>query len=363
MDDARVRLRLGIEPLSRSAGSDGGLDEEGAVVMQRIALLSLFSAACATQATSPPALSEAARVHLTRAQVRPEERWLAGNVSAIRHAQIATRTAAAVREVRVREGDRVVAGAVLVRLSDGDLRAQEAAAKAALDAAQASERRVRGLVNQGHLPAAQLDSVEAQRAQAQAQLGAAREALTYAEIRAPFAGAVLARLVSPGDMVAPGQPMIELAGSALEIVANANEEETRALEPGMRLPFSSGEARGEAQVTAVSPGADPVSHRGTVRALVVSGTALRPGDFARLKLPPSAGAVRLWVPRSALVERGDLTGVFVVRERHAQLRWLAVGEQDGEAAWIRAGVTAGESLVVRPGDLRDGDLVEVADGR
>ena len=115
--------------------------------------------------------------------------------------------------MRVREGDRVVAGAVLVRLADGDLRAQEAAARAALDAALANERRVRTLVPHGYLPAAQLDSAEAQRAQAQAQLGAAREALTYAEIRAPFAGAVLAKLVSPGDLVAPGQPMIELAGA------------------------------------------------------------------------------------------------------------------------------------------------------
>jgi RND family efflux transporter MFP subunit len=333
------------------------------LVTQKIALVSVLVAACTPQAMPPLASSESSRVRITRAEARPEERWLAGNVSAARHAQISTRAAAAVREVRVREGDRVVAGAVLVRLADGDLRAQEAAARAALDAALANERRVRSLVTQGHPPAAQLDSAEAQRAQAQAQLGAAREALTYAEIRAPFAGAVLAKLASQGDLVAPGQPMIELAGSALEIVANATEEETRALKAGLRLPFISGAARGEAEVTAVSPGADPVSHRGTVRALVVSGTALRPGDFARLRLPASPGSGRLWIPRSALVERGDLTGVFVVREGHAQLRWLAVGEQDGDAAWIRAGLTAEETLVERPGGLRDGDPVEVADGR
>jgi RND family efflux transporter MFP subunit len=328
--------------------------------MQWIAVVSLFSAACAVQARPVEGSIAAAPVRITRAQVRPEERWLAGNISAARHAQISTRAAATVREVRVREGDRVKAGAVLVRLADGDLRAQEAAGQAALDAARANERRVRGLVQQGHLPPAQLEAAEAQRAQA--QLGVAREALTYSEIRAPFAGAVLAKLVSPGDLVGPGQPMIELAGSALEIVANATEEETRALKPGMRLPFISGAARGEAEVTAVSPGADPVSHRGMVRALVVSATALRPGDFARLQLPAGPGSGRMWVPRSALVERGDLTGVFVVREGHAQLRWLAMGEQEGDTTWIRAGLTAEESVVDRPGGLRDGDPVEAADG-
>jgi len=331
--------------------------------MRKLALLSLVSAACATQATPAQPAQEAARVRVTRAQMRPEERWLPGNVSAARHAQISTRAAATVREVRVREGDRVPAGAVLVRLADGDLRAQEAGARAALDAARGNERRVRGLVQQGHLPSAQLEPAEAQRAQAQAQLGAAREALTYVEIRAPFAGAVQAKFVSPGDLVRPGQPMIELAGSALEIVANATEEETRTLKAGMLLPFTSGAARGEAEVSAVSPGADPVSHRGTVRALVVSTTPLRPGDFVRLQLPAGPDSGRLWVPRSVLVERGDLTGVFVVRKGHAQLHWLAMGEQQVDAAWVRAGLTADESLVESPGELRDGDQVEVVDGR
>lgn len=336
--------------------------KEVAAGMAKRALLCLFCAACAAQAT--PAESPApARVVLARARLRAEERWIAGNVSAARHAQIATRASATVREVRVREGDRVAAGAVLVRLADGDLRAQEAAARAGLEAARANERRVRELVAQEHLPAAALDPAEAQRAQAEAQLGSALEALRYSDVRAPFAGAVLAKLVSPGDLVSPGQPMIELAGSALEIVAAATDEETRALRPGMRLSFTSGVRNGEAEVTAVSPGADPVSHRGTVRALVLEGSALRPGDFARLQLPPLPGSARLWVPRSALVERGDLSGVFVVRNGRALLRWLAVGDVEGDTAWVRAGLAAEERVIERPGDLRDGDPVEVVDGR
>ncbi len=304
------------------------------------------------------------RVRVLHPEVRAADRWLAGSVAAVRHAQISTRAAAVVREVRVQEGDRVAAGAVLVRLADGDLRAQEAAARQTLDAALANERRVRELVRDGHLPAAQLEPAQAQRAQAEAQLGAAREALSYAEIRAPFAGTVLAKLVAPGDLVSPGQPMIELAGSALEIVASATEGEARALSAGLHVAFATGEERGEAQITAVSAGGDPVSHRGTVRALVVSGPAsLRSGEFVRLRLPATEGSQRIWVPRSALVERGDLTGVFVVREGRAQLRWLAMGEEDSGAASVRAGLQGGEALVDGPAGLRDGDRVEVADGR
>lgn len=330
--------------------------------MKIVALLSLISAACLAQA-SPAPPDTAVRVRTTRAELRPEERWLAGTVAAVRQARISTRAAALVREVRVKEGDRVAQGAVLVRLADGDLKAQEAAARTGLQSARANEQRIRGLVEGGNVPRAQLEPAEAQRAQAEAQLGLAREALTYTELRAPFAGAVLAKLVSPGDLVSPGQPMIELSGSALEIVASATEAEARSLAPGTRLAFASGETRGQAQVTALSPGADALSHRGLVRALVVTAASLRPGDFVRLQLPPAPGAARLCIPRSALVERGDLTGAFVVREGRAQLRWLALGEAGPSAAWIRAGLSAGDAVVDPPGSLRDGDRVEVANGR
>src|SRR6202171_3583738 len=124
--------------------------------MRKLALLSLVSAACATQATPAQPAQEAARVRVTRAQMRPEERWLPGNVSAARHAQISTRAAGTVREERVRGRGRVPAGAVLVRLADGVLRAQEAGARAALDAARGNERRVRGLGPRGPPPLAPL---------------------------------------------------------------------------------------------------------------------------------------------------------------------------------------------------------------
>src|SRR5258708_2407394 len=142
--EGSLTLTLRIESFSRSAGSDVRSWRLW-VNMQRIAMVSLLSAACAVQARPVEGSVAAAPVRVTRAQVRPEERWLAGNVSAARHAQISTRAAATVREVRVREGDRVKAGTVLVRLADGDLRAQAAAGQAALDAARANERRVRGL--------------------------------------------------------------------------------------------------------------------------------------------------------------------------------------------------------------------------
>ncbi len=329
----------------------------------RFAIVGLVVAGCAAQAR-PEAAHPPITVEVVHGALATAPREVAGTVSAADHATISTRTPAAVERVLVREGSHVTSGAVLVRLADRDVRAQLEAAKIGLAAAQSNERRIRGLVDAGHLPQAQLDPAVAQRAQAEGQVAAAQAALSYSEVRAPFAGVVLAKKVSPGDLVAPGQPMIELAGSGLEIVAALAEDEARAVQPGLDLPFTAGTVRGVARVSALSPGSDSLSHRATVRATILSSSApLRAGDFARLQLPAKGGEERIFVPRSALVRRGDLAGVFVAADGRAELRWLAMGDDRGDPVAIRAGLTASDAVVKSPGSLRDGDPVEVRDAR
>lgn len=331
----------------------------------RFAVLGLLAAGCAAQARPEVAAVRApVAVEIVHGSLLATPREVAGTVLAANHATISTRTPATVERVLVREGSRVESGAVLVRLADREVRAQLEATRIALAAAQSNERRIRGLVESGHLPQAQLDPAVAQRAQADGQVAAAQAALSYSEVRAPFAGVVLAKKVSAGDLVAPGQPMIELAGSGLEIVAALAESESRAVQPGMELAFSAGEVSGMARVSALSPGSDAVSHRATVRATVISSSApLRAGDFARLQLPAADGEKRIFVPRSALVRRGDLAGVFVAADGRAELRWLALGDDTRDPVAVRAGLTAADAVVRSPGKLRDGDAVEVRDAR
>lgn len=331
----------------------------------RLAMLGLLAAGCAAQARPEVAAARAPlAVEVVHGSLASAPRWVAGTVAATDHASISTRTAAAVERVLVREGTTVASGAVLVRLADRDVRAQLEAARIGLEAAQANERRMRGLVESGHAPPAQLDPLVAQRAQAEGQAASLRAALAYSEVRAPFAGVVLRKMVSPGDLVAPGQPMIELAGAGLEIVAGVSELEARAVEAGTELPFTAGEVQGVARVSALSPGSDAISHRGTLRATVLTGSGpLRPGDFARLQLPAATGEERVWVPRSALVRRGDLAGVFVAANGRAELRWLALGDDRGDPVAVRAGLSPADAVVRTPGPLRDGDAVEARDGR
>jgi hypothetical protein len=154
--------------------------------------------------------------------------------------------------------------------------------------------------------------------------------------------------------------MVELDGDGLELTASLSAAEARGVAVGSTLRFAAGAGRGTVLVTALSSGGDPVSHRRSLRARVQAFDGeLRSGAFARLELPAGTAGSSTWVPRAALVERGDLQGVFVAAGGRAELRWLALGEPMGELVAVRAGLRPGDQVVAAPGALRDGQAVEV----
>ncbi len=323
--------------------------------------LALVLLAAGVQASEPPA-APPAQVRIVRSGAPAGGVLAPATVVARKRATLSTRLAATVRWVAAEEGQRVSAGQLLVALADADVRGGLAAAETSLAAAAAHERRIRELTATRAATPAELEMAGAQRAQAEAAVAGARANLAHAEIRAPFAGTVQARRVDPGDLVGPGQPMVELEGDELELTASLSAREALGLAVGATLRFASGGGRGQAVVTALTPGGDPVSHRRGLRARVTSFEGeLRSGAFARLVLPGPGGAAAggVWVPRTALVSRGDLTGVFVASGGRAELRWLAMGEAAGDLVGVRAGLAPGEAVVDAPGALRDGQLVEV----
>jgi RND family efflux transporter MFP subunit len=319
--------------------------------------------ALATAASGPAPVP--VRVRTVEASAGAPSRRVAGTVVATERATLSTRIAARVTRIRVREGDRVKRGALLVSLAAADVRGQVEAARASRDAAAAHERRIRALLAERAATPAELEQATAQRAQADAALAAAEATLGYAELRAPFSGTVQARRVEEGDFVSPGTPLLELTGGpGLEIQATLSEEEASGVRSGQRLSFDAGAVRGTAEVFAMAPGGDPASHRVAVRARLAGDvTGLRSGAFARLALPATGAPDAISIPRSAVVERGDLTGAFVVESGRARLRWLALGEPAGDRVGVRAGLRPGERVVDAPGALVDGAPVEASDAR
>jgi NAD(P)H-flavin reductase len=107
-------------------------------------------------------------------------------------------------------------------------------------------------------------------------------------------------------------------------------------------------------VSAVAPSGDSTTHRFEVKADLPAAPGLRAGLFARLLVPGVAAEARILVPAAAAFERGGLTGVFVVADGKARLRWVAVGARQGETVEIRAGLEPGERVALEPALLADG---------
>ncbi len=284
-------------------------------------------------------------------------------LQAIRRATLSTRIPARVTHVYVAAGDSVQAGQLLVTLADDDLRAQVAGAQASFATAAAHERRLTLLTQQGASPRSELETAQAQRAQAEAALRAAEESLRYTQLRAPFEGRLQAKRVNEGDFVVAGTPLVEVEGRELELVASLSAQQVAGLVHGRWVDFEVGQLRGHAVVTAVAPAADSLAHRVEVRARVLGAPPeLRGGLFARLLLPrpEESGGSDVWVPSTALVQRGDLRGVFVAANGRAELRWVLAGDVVDGAVAVRAGLLPNEAIIDQPGDLVDGQRIEVA---
>jgi len=314
--------------------------------------------ACGGAPAEPPAASgpgvEAAayRVVSGVGSVRYEA---AGAVRAARRVELATRLMGTIESVRVRAGDRVRAGQLLLTLEAGSPEAALAQARAGLDLATRTLRRMERLYADSAVPEAQLDAARAAHAQAEGQARAAQVEVGYAGLHAPFAGVVTARLAEPGDLAAPGQPLlvIEDAG-AREIVVGVPDDLLGGIRTGLVVPtrIGAGEQRVDARVIAVVPFSDPGSRTAEVRLSAPAGLPSGASAVAEFAVG-SAGGIR--VPAEALVRRGQLVGVFVfAADSTVRLRWIRIGRVEGDTADVLAGLEHGDLVALRPDSLRDG---------
>jgi membrane fusion protein, multidrug efflux system len=319
--------------------------------------------ACGKQETTAAPVLPSVPVQLIAQQTGSGEGWVATTLTATQRAVLSTRMAASVRKIHVTEGQHVAAGALLVSLADDDLQGGLKAAEAGLAAASAHDRRIQALFAQNASTPSEMEMAQTQKAQAEAAVSAAKANLAYTQIRAPFAGVVQARRVNDGDFVGPGMPLVELEGQgAPELQGSVSESEALRLKMGQKVTFEADGRTGIAEITGLSTGGDPVSHRGTLRARVVNqNNPFRTGTFARIQVPGVMAKETdiVFVPKSALVTRGELTGVFVAQDGQAHLRWISLGEAQGDRLPVRSGLAKGEAVIDQPGELKDGQPIEV----
>lgn len=284
-------------------------------------------------------------------------------IESSRRAVLNSRLAASIVELKAREGDVVDAGAVLVRLEDVALKAALAAAEASDQAAARDLKRAEALLAKGAGTRNEVENAATAAERSRSAVVAAREAFSYASIRAPFPGRIVRKLASVGDIVNPGQPLLEIEGTGgLEVVASIEGAVHDRLRSGQKIQvrLDGVAAPLSATIHDLASSADPSTHRFTLRADIAAAPGVRAGLFARILVPTPGGESRVLVPSGAILRRGGLTGVYVIRDGHAWLRWIAPGDAFGDSIEVRAGLDPKERVALEPSRLHDGAPVTEA---
>ena len=100
----------------------------------------------------------------------------------------------------------------------------------------------------------------------------------------------------------------------------------------------------------IVPAADPASRSILVKIELPADARVRSGLFGRARFSRGSRAALL-IPRTTVVERGQLRGVFVVDAKQiAQLRYVTLGQPSGEKVEVLSGLQDGEKLIAAPGD-------------
>lgn len=306
---------------------------------------------------------------------------LPGRIAAGEEVVLTARQAGRVTSLPRREGDGFHAGEPLVAFDAPEARDALRAARASLDAAtlrgaqaRLQEARMESLfatrvASQRERELAQSDRRDAEATLASAQAAFAEVSAAHA-IPAPFDGVVVRRMLDPGATVTPGQPVLAIRSRArAEIVAAVPESELGRLR-GARFAYRSAEGPWrDAVLTRVDGMTDHVTRTRVARFRPARpGEPIEPGAFASVRITGAAPAAgrdtaslprTLSVPARSLVRRGALTGVYVVREGRAYLRWLRLGAASGERVEVLSGLGPDDQIAGDPAGLADGRAVEV----
>jgi RND family efflux transporter MFP subunit len=320
-------------------------------------------------AAAPPPASIDLQTAPVSAVTVPIQRTVVGSVQATVPITAASRVSARVIAVYASAGQRVRHGQLLVKLDSADLAAQVARAQGALAAARAElvrasadRRRFSALLKRGSVTTREYDGAEAAYgsaagavAQAQAAVRAARAALDYSTVLAPRDAIVLERMVEPGDLAMPGQPLVRLYDErALRVELDVPEELSSNVYVGTPLvvfvDVGGAPLPMRTQVNEIVPAANAASRTFLVRAPLPPHSGLRPGMFARAGLAQGSQQI-LTIPRDAVRYVGQVATVQVLFRGALQMRQIALGRPYGAQIEVLAGLNSGERVLIHRNPL------------
>jgi membrane fusion protein (multidrug efflux system) len=265
------------------------------------------------------------------------------------------------RVVRInfKEGSKVRAGELLVKLNDADLRASLDRALHRQELAAVREKRLLQLVRERIVTQDDYDVARSEMEVQGSEVELIRAQIAKTEIRAPFEGVVGLRHVSEGAFVNAATRVATLQQiDRLKVDFAIPERYAPRIAPGQRVNFRvAGSDRVHVgHVYAIDPRIDSATRTVLIRALCDNPEGhLLPGSFASLELTIADIPDALLIPAEAVVPGVDGKLVYVVQDGVAHRRVVQIGNRTSQAVQVVEGLAAGEQIVVSGlQQMRDG---------
>ena len=314
----------------------------------------------------PAAVSRQTVEGVTVTEVHPSEVEeyfeTSGTIRAKTISQIAARTLGTVTSLRVKEGDRVLAGQVLLTVDDRDEVQKVIAAEKALESAEQNRSlaeitygRYRKLYDEKALSRQEIDQIETQKKiteldyeRSKALLKEARVNRDFTTILSPVSGVVTEKKTERGSMAVPGVPLLTVEDvSSFILEAPLGEHLTGKVTAGtpvdIAVDATNQQLRG--RITEIIPSIDPLS-RTFIAKIALTDPSLRTGLYARVKIP-AGKKIAIVLPDKAIVEKGQLTGVYAVDQGGIiSFRLVRPGSHYGNNVEILSGINANDRVII-----------------
>lgn len=288
-----------------------------------------------------------------------------GQVAPIFQATLSSRIQGTIDTLLVREGSKVSKGQLLIRLDSRDLQADLARAHAEIENAKAHLDRMNQLYAQDAVSKQEMENATRAHRVADANRKAVEAQLSYTTVRAPFDGIITEKQVEAGELASPGQPLLKMEDPLrLRLEATVAEGDLRLVSRGDKIRVVIDAVGGQELIGIVSqilPAGDPQTHTFTVKVDLPKVEGLRTGMFGRFPLEKGVTQTIL-VPVTALVERGELSSVYVVgSDQIARLRWVKVGRRFAQHVELLSGINESERVLMDGSRGVDGAAVQVVE--
>lgn len=295
---------------------------------------------------------------------------LSGTIQSKDKAIVSARLMGYVTSLNVDIGDRVSKGQTILTIESNELQAKKAQASAGIAEAEAALKnvkinydRMKILWEQESITRKEWDDISTQYQVMQAKVEGAYqmqneidEMIRYTRVVAPLSGLVTSKTINSGDLVNPGIPLMTIEGNAgFEVVSHISDHQIASVNMGMMVDCQI-KAIGKtikAKITEISPSAVYTSGQFAIKAALQLNEDERKMVFSGMYADVIADVPRYnqkenstTIEKSALIQRGQLTGVYTISNQNtALLRWIRVGKDLGDRVEVVTGLTSGEEYI------------------